>query len=349
MEMSALPTPRVSVVIPCYNAAGSVARAIESVLATGCPDLEIVAVDDGSCDETAAVVSRFAAEHPSVRVRLLRHPDGGNHGAARTRNLGLAAAEGTYVAFLDCDDVYFPNRFQTCLPLLDRDAGLDGCFEPFIFIQGGGQRAAEMLTDPGQSVTPEQADKGAAGIVSSFAADPFMALLGGSCWVHSNTITVRREILRAAGGFPDVKFAEDMGLWLKLFSRYRIPQAGRQPVAGYRIHAGSLCSREADTAGFLLAPLRAQLAALAWMWRSGVEPRKIGELKKAIWGKLYDYAGRTRPRGRSWTGPMLGAMGRVLAATPELAFSVRFWKVLALMVAAWLRGEGRAPLRKESK
>lgn len=106
--------PTVSVIIPTRNRASLLRAAIESVLAIRAPDLtlEVLVIDDGSTDETAAVV----AEYP---VRLLR-VDGSTHGASAARNVGLQAATGDFIAFLDDDDVWLPNNISAQLRVLAR-------------------------------------------------------------------------------------------------------------------------------------------------------------------------------------------------------------------------------------
>lgn len=110
---SAHDTPIVSVVIPAYNAAGFIARAIASVQAQTLQTLEIIVVDDVSTDDTLAVVSLLA--EADARIRLIRSPQNGGPSAAR--NLGFAAAKGQWIAILDADDVYKPDRLAT---LVDR-------------------------------------------------------------------------------------------------------------------------------------------------------------------------------------------------------------------------------------
>jgi glycosyltransferase involved in cell wall biosynthesis len=97
--------PRVSVIIPTYNRAEYLGAAIESVLEQTCNDLEIIVVDDGSTDGTRSLAQRY---HRSIRYIYLDHC--GLSGV--TRNRGIAAACGAYIAFLDSDDLWLPNKIE---------------------------------------------------------------------------------------------------------------------------------------------------------------------------------------------------------------------------------------------
>lgn len=101
----------VSVVIPCFNSQDTIARAISSVLDQTVQVLEIILIDDCSSDQTTNVVNRIINENlTSVKISLLRSPV--NMGPGYARNLGLEKAEGAFVAFLDADDVWHPEKTQ---------------------------------------------------------------------------------------------------------------------------------------------------------------------------------------------------------------------------------------------
>lgn len=103
--------PRVSVVVPAYNAAGYLERALGTVLAQTMPDLEILVVDDASADATLEVAYRVAARDP--RVRVLRNERNG--GAAMSRNKALAEARSEWIALLDADDAWSTERLERML------------------------------------------------------------------------------------------------------------------------------------------------------------------------------------------------------------------------------------------
>lgn len=105
--------PRVSVLLPAYNAAGTLAAALRSVLDQTLTELEVIVVDDGSRDGTLALVQAAATADP--RVRVLRST--GNGGAAAARNIALAAARGDWLALLDADDSFTPERLARLVSL----------------------------------------------------------------------------------------------------------------------------------------------------------------------------------------------------------------------------------------
>lgn len=107
---------QVSVVIPAYNRARTVARAIESVMAQTVGDLEIIVVDDGSKDSTSQVVAGLLALTP--KLTLLRHET--NKGAQAARNTGAQVARGEWLCFLDSDDQFLPNSIEVRLREAER-------------------------------------------------------------------------------------------------------------------------------------------------------------------------------------------------------------------------------------
>ena len=109
---------RVSIVTPFLDAGPFISEAIESVLAQSFQQWELLLVDDGSSDESTAIAQRYAAALPK-RVRYLAHPGRENRGASASRNLAIRQASGEYVAFLDADDVYLPDKLTDQVRILD--------------------------------------------------------------------------------------------------------------------------------------------------------------------------------------------------------------------------------------
>jgi glycosyltransferase involved in cell wall biosynthesis len=186
--------PLVSVVVIFWNAEPFIQEAIESVLAQTYPAWELLLVDDGSSDGSTSCARRYADRHPE-RVRCLEHAGHANLGMSASRNLGVRRARGSYVAFLDADDVWFPNALEDQVAILEAHP------------------EAGMLYGPIQwwyswTGTPEDRDRDYVerlGVPANTVVRPPRLLplfLRDKAAVPSG-ILVRREIVEAVGGFED--------------------------------------------------------------------------------------------------------------------------------------------------
>lgn len=110
---------KVSIITPCYNSAAYIVRAIASVQAQSLSDWEMIVVDDGSSDESAAIVEQII--QVDSRVKLLRKENGGS---ASARKMGLKCAQGEYIQFLDADDTISPDKFERQVSFMEQN-GLD--------------------------------------------------------------------------------------------------------------------------------------------------------------------------------------------------------------------------------
>ena len=120
-------------VIPMYNAAAYVEQAVKSAPAQS-ETAELLPVEDGATDGPPEICQRL--ERNDSRVRSLRHPGGQNRGAGAARNLGIAQASSTYVAFLDADDFYRPGRFRKDAEVVAEHPAADGvCDAPGLYFQ----------------------------------------------------------------------------------------------------------------------------------------------------------------------------------------------------------------------
>ncbi|MEW6297494.1 MAG: glycosyltransferase family A protein [Thermodesulfobacteriota bacterium] len=111
-------TPQVSVITIFFNAEAFLREAIDSVLAQTFPDWELVLVDDGSTDGSTAIAKAYRSRYPD-QVRYFEHAGHRNLGKSTSRNLGLQKARGRYIAFLDADDVFLPQKLERQVALLE--------------------------------------------------------------------------------------------------------------------------------------------------------------------------------------------------------------------------------------
>ncbi|MDD5705958.1 MAG: glycosyltransferase family A protein [Kiritimatiellae bacterium] len=223
----------VSVVIPVYNAVTFVARAVASALLQ--PEArEVLLVEDGSSDGSLAECARLAAAHPD-RVRLLRHPDGANHGSGATRNVGIRASTCPFVAFLDADDYYLADRFRRDAELLLSDEALDGVYNAL---------GVEFLDDRGRAWW--QAD-GTRPLLTTVRGRPSperlyfeVSPIGGAGMFSFDAATLRRAAFDKSAYFSDLRLAQDTLLMMQLAARCRLA-AGEtdKPVAMRGVHANN--------------------------------------------------------------------------------------------------------------
>jgi glycosyltransferase involved in cell wall biosynthesis len=205
---------RISAVIPAYNAAAFIERAIRSVLAQIRPVDEIIVVDDGSTDKTADVVRGFGD-----KIKLLQQA---NAGVSAARNAGVGAADGEWIAFLDADDEWLPDYLKMQTELLSRNPHLVWSAANYMTCCDGRQAA---------EIAPSFAEKLLSG--NDYFDDYFSAYTHGffGC---SDTMLIKKVVLLETGLFPvHLRIAEDIDLWWRI--AYRYPQIGflPQPLAIY--------------------------------------------------------------------------------------------------------------------
>ncbi len=142
-------TVRVSVIIPAFNAEATIEWAIASACRQTERKLELIVVDDASCDQTSAIVAEAAKS--DTRIRLLRQP--ANAGPAAARNRGIAAARGEWIALLDADDSYLPDRLAKLLDLAD-GVGADMVADNILLCDAGNQMAGIAMIPSAQLSRP---------------------------------------------------------------------------------------------------------------------------------------------------------------------------------------------------
>ncbi len=214
---------KVSVVIPCYNSSSYLADAIESALGQSYPLKEVIVVDDGSTDNSAAIMYQYGE-----RIRIVRQA---NAGLPAARNAGILASTGEWIAFLDADDWWHPDFLsKTAQALESSDA---------VLAYTGWQNVEAAISSPHKPFVPEDYEKSS----PSKAA----RLLRAPGWpVHAALVC--RDALIEAGMFkPALKSCEDFDLWLRVAVTrpiVRVPEV----LAYYRFHPQQMTRDIARTA-----------------------------------------------------------------------------------------------------
>ena len=279
-------TPSVSVVIPLFNKAPYVERAIRSVLAQTFTDFEIVVVDDGSTDDGVSVVHRM--KDPRILLRLLQQP---NAGAAVARNEGIQVASGHWIAFLDADDTWREDKLERQLAVLERE-DLVWAASGYTYVDPDKPREAVVITADSQDAMRSPLRQPGAWFLSpNVLQDGLRALAhGASLW--TGTIMVRRDVLLEIDGFDTaLRTGQDVLMWARIAADHQPLAYVSEALAEYhRGLDGSLSAkRTALGAGDIpllarqLVDLAATLPAERGAWlRSTAEIQLLNQAKREI-------------------------------------------------------------------
>ncbi|OAN55030.1 glycosyltransferase family 2 protein [Magnetospirillum moscoviense] len=281
----------VSVVMPAYNNAQTIARALASVAAQTLPPRQVVVVDDGSVDGTADMAESCRPGLGATELVVVRQA---NQGAGAARNRALVAASSTFVAFLDADDEWLPDKIRVSLDLLADPEILYVSHDVLVQECDGRQSVRDCARHFAQ------------------AGDPFLALSVRG-FVGTSTVVARRQAVLDAGGFePSLRAAQDHDLWLRLarIGRFRVfPGA----LMRYHVNPSGITANVARRRHCSYAVLRRHLPAMRARpggWRAALTRAVILHVEAAA---------AFRQQGHWWK-----AVGEMIRVGPALA-SVVWW------------------------
>ncbi len=218
-------TPLVSFVVPAYNAAGYVRRAVDSALAQSYTPLEVIVVDDGSTDATWAVLNQHYAS--DERVTLIQQP---NAGPSAARNHGIREALGEYIHFLDADEFLHPSKVERSMALFRRDPETGVVYGHGIPLEPDGVTEIPIRLPP---------------LPSGWVMCEWLTgTMSGGTYGVTSSFMVRRDALMTVGGFREDQWvAEDWDLWLRLAARYPFAALDEPLVYYHRLPDGLHSSR----------------------------------------------------------------------------------------------------------
>jgi glycosyltransferase involved in cell wall biosynthesis len=207
----------VTVIIPTFNRAHLVGRAVSSVLFQTYKGYEILVVDDGSTDSTQDVVEQFGS-----RIKYLQL--GSNRGISAARNAGIRMSTAPFVAFLDSDDYWLPEKLSAQMDFFRHNPGFRICQTEELWIRH------EYRVNPGKNHRKP-------------SGDIFLPSLR-MCLVSPSAVMISRSLLDETGLFDETLPAcEDYDLWLRIASRYPVPLIGRPLLVKTGGHADQLSRR----------------------------------------------------------------------------------------------------------
>lgn len=245
----------ISVIIPAYNAAGTILETITSVLQQTFTDLEIIAIDDGSTDKTLELLHTVS----DSRLQVSSYPNGG---VCVARNRGIAKARGDFIAFLDADDVWTPDKLAEQYQALQQhpEAGVAYSWAYYMDEAGGAVQPCEPMY---------------------FAGDVFAQLLVYDFVISCSNCLIRRQAVDSVGEFdPEVSGAADWDYWLRLAMLWKFVVIMKHQLY-YRISSGSMQSN----VDFME---RCNLKVIEKAYRAA--PQKLQSLKNQSLANIYRYS-----------------------------------------------------------
>jgi len=207
---------QISVIIPVYNRPNKIKRALESVLSQSEPPLEIIVVDDGSTDETAEVLHAY-----DTQLKVIRQE---NKGVSAARNCGIEATYGDWIAFLDSDDAWLPDKLKMAREFQEH--------HPVYHIF----QSEEIWIRHGRRVNPRKKHQKYGGWI-------FRQSLP-LCIVSPSAVVVKREVFAKVGAFDEsFPVCEDYDLWLRMARHYSIGLDPRPGIIKYGGHDDQLSKK----------------------------------------------------------------------------------------------------------
>jgi glycosyltransferase involved in cell wall biosynthesis len=198
--------PFVSVVIPTFNRARQVQDALKSVLAQTNWEFEVIVVDDGSTDDTGEAIQRIMTSQPTGGTKI-RYFFQSNQGSSVARNKGIDEARGEWIAFLDSDDIWLPNKLELQLQAMQRFAEkCGGCFTD-----------AQMVNDAGLDAGSFRSFGVHFDRTVGIASDALSSIAKTFCGFWLSTLLVRTDLAKRIGGFdPGIVLGEDRDFYFRL-------------------------------------------------------------------------------------------------------------------------------------
>lgn len=248
-------SPLVSIVTPVYNSAKFLSATLESVGKQTFKDYEHLIVDDGSTDESFSILERYASSDPRVRIVRLK----GNCGPAKARNAAIELARGRYIAFIDSDDIWFPQKLDLQLAFM-------------------AEKQAPLSFTSYFKMTEDGVDTG--GIVTAMNVVRYQDLLKSN-FIGCSTAIYDSQLVGKMF-MPDILKRQDYGLWLKIAKAGHVAYGMTTPMVRYRLREKSVSSNK--------------FVAAKYHWKVLREVEKLGIIKSAYYFVQYAYYGISKHR-----------------------------------------------------
>lgn len=208
---------KISVIMPCYNAVATLERTLASVMDQSYQNFKLYAVNDGSTDHTLDILQQYSKQYPD-KIHVVSQP---NQGQTKAKNTALDLVKGEFIAFIDSDDVWEPEKLAEQLLVFECHPHVGLCYTDGYYLNELDQKT------------------GAVGVEPSMQGRCLPRLLMGNAIVASS-VMIRQTLIREVGGFDEQFTAcENWELWCRISSVSDL-FAITQPLTGYRRHANNM-------------------------------------------------------------------------------------------------------------
>ncbi len=306
---------KVSVIIPVFNAELFLEKAVESAVQQ--PQVkEIILVEDASQDHSLKKCKELETRHK--QVILFRHPDEKNKGAAASRNLGMQKASCPFIAFLDADDYYLPDRFKKDEEVFDQFPDAEGVYNA-LSVEYYTQNAAikkhfkkREFTGLKRALPPEEL---------FYKMHP----IGDQGYFHLDTLTIKREVLQKTGLFePRLKLSQDTHFSVRLAAVCRLyPAEIKKAVAVRGVHENNRSTYSKDINQYALMMYRS-------LYEWGKQQRLPADKMNKLWHLHYKaYSNHHKRKAKSfWMAKKVEFILRSLLRQPALVRSDEFQSLI---------------------
>jgi glycosyltransferase involved in cell wall biosynthesis len=303
MNLTADKSPRVTVIIPAYNAIRYIAETMETVITQTYQDFEVLIVNDGSTDDTPNWVSQFCQQE--AKVRMISQVNKGLPGA---RNTGIKESRGEYIAILDADDLWEPTKLQKQVDSLDShpEAGL--CYTWTALADSEGKATGRVVTSHAEGKVWQQ-----------------LTEINFVCC--GSTPMIRRHCFETVGFFAeDLLFSEDWDMWLRIAAKYPFVVV-KEPLIRYRQHSNNMtknCQKMLETSRVLIERNFASA------------PTELLHLKNRSYGCIYLFLAWKATENRDYQ-QAIEFRDQAIAHRPQLLFSAKCIRLnIAILIQRWL-------------
>ncbi len=253
------PQELISIIMPAYNSEAYIAQSIESVLAQTWTQWELIVIDDGSSDQTVEIVRSYALKHPQIRFFKNRQ----NIGVARTRNAGIRQAAGLWIAFLDSDDCWAPQKLEKQIRLA-RERSADFLFTGSAFMDENSRPLSHQLSVPSKI--------------------GYRRLLKQNV-ISCSSVLIKKDLLLPYPMKGD-NLHEDFAVWLQILRDRHMTAFGiNEPLLIYRIRSSSKSGNKKKAAlmtyrVYRFIGLNPAAAFYYWCWYAYLSVRKYKKIRQ---------------------------------------------------------------------